>query len=159
MRLQKHQLAALTAHEKMGLPMEGFVMPPPLPRKKRSNEEWRIQSDFFSWARGYLRDQGIPSCLLFHVPNGSMLGGFKTDRQIRGKMLKLAGLTNGVVDVIFLYPRPGYPALLIEFKTPEGVLSDDQIVFRAATVAQGFKHETCHSAEDGRRVLEEYLPQ
>jgi hypothetical protein len=153
MRLQPHQLAALT---------RGEPLPPPLPKKKRDNPEWRIQAAFFALAKPYLDERGVPRCLLFSVPNGSVLGGGKEEwrvkeRQIRGRLLKLAGQANGVVDVIFLCPRNGRPALLIEFKAPNGVLDDDQIIFRDAAIAAGYVHRICYSAEEGLAALTNYI--
>lgn len=155
--LQPHQLRSLQAN---GL---GSPLPAPIIRKKRKNEEWEIQSGFFSQARPFLQSKGIPWQLLFAVPNGSMLksGGMSWEKAvgaIRANMLRMAGQTNGVVDVILLWRTVQWPSLLIEFKTPKGVLSPDQIVFRDAAIRAGFCHNVCRSVDEGMNALKDYLP-
>ena len=154
MRLQKHQLEALTAHDRLvaaGLTTpEMFVMPPPLAKKKRDNQEFRIQCAFVKLWRAGCGDLGIAQCLGFHVPNGSVMGGGSADwqkkeRGIRGKLQKLAGVEDGVLDWLLLVPSENKPSgriwhgLLIEFKKPGGDTSDAQDRFIGFATARGYK--------------------
>lgn len=157
MRLQKHQLAAYTAALKRGEDMNKFNMPDRLPRKGRDNAEWRIQVACFQWWRTYCRTIGVPECLFFSVPNGAMLGSFANERAIRARMLKMAGMVNGVADAVMLVPRGACHAMLIEFKTPTGVLSDDQQVFKAAVVMQGYQHVVIRSLDEFRETVFNYF--
>ncbi len=165
MALQSHQLQALTA---------GLPLPAPLPRKKRDNEEWRIQSDFFSWWRNTAPGLKIWPGLLFHVPNGSMLGDTKQGRIIRAKMLKSAGMVSGVVDCFLSVPvQVKTPHLItpsrwlhgcyIEFKKPlvrtmaQGGLSDAQQEFIGYAMGRGYACHVCYSWEEARDVVLDYL--
>ncbi len=160
MTLQKHQLIALTA---------GQPLPPPLPRKKRDNEEWRIQSDFFSWWRSAAAGLGVWPGLFFHVPNGSMLGDTKKGRMIRAKMLKDAGMVSGVPDCFLAVPKEDRyygvhrGGLYIEFKKPSertkknGGLSDAQQEFIYYAMVGSYSCHVCYSWEEAKAVTLDYL--
>lgn len=146
MRLQPHQLRALTAHEKAGLPAADFVMPPPKPKKKRANEEFTVQSAFVARWRANCASLGIAQCLGFHVNNGSVMGGGnaewqKKERAIRGRLAKLAGVEDGVSDWLLLVPSGKWHGLLIEFKKPGGVPSVAQDLFMGFASARGYRCE------------------
>lgn len=149
-------------------------MPAPMAKRKRDNEEWRIQSDFFRWWRWTAKDLGVWHGLMFHIPNGSLLGDDKISRAIRAKMLKLAGVVNGVVDCFLAVPihfKNGdeqspdgyYGGLWIEFKKPSqrdlknGGLSDAQQEFIGYLTARGYSCHVCYTWQEARDVTLNYL--
>jgi hypothetical protein len=144
------------------------VVPAP-DRRKRDNEEWRIQSDFFRWWREAAPGLRIwPGCL-WHVPNGSMLGDSKKSRVIRSRMLTLAGMWNGVVDTFLMHPVPRPTGLsywhgcFIEFKKPgvrnhkDGGLSPEQVEFINHALAHDYQCRVAYSWEEGRDAVLGYL--
>lgn len=168
MTLQKHQLIALTA---------GQPLPPPIPRKKRDNEEWRIQCAFFSWWEAAAKGLGVWPGLCYHIPNSSFLSGSREERAKRGRWSSMAGVKTGVVDVFLAVPggeiacdhirnealygkRHG---LYIEFKKPSertkknGGLSDAQQEFLGYAMARGYSCHVCYSWEEAKAVTLNYL--
>ena len=71
------------------------------------------------------------------------------------KKLKRMGVLPGVPDLQFILPN-GQTAF-IEMKTPDGVLSDDQIKFRAKVIALGCGYAICITPEDVEMVLTRWL--
>lgn len=150
----------------------GAELPPPAPRKKRDNEEWEIQRDFITWWRATCRMLGVWEKMLYHIPNGSMLGDNKQARIIRANMLALAGVQPGVPDIFLAVPkefrniqseRIFVAGLYIEFKTPKwrnrknGGLSDAQMDFFGFAFARGYHCRVAYSWEEGRDAVLEYL--
>lgn len=94
--------------------------------------EHEIQAAFMKWCQAM--QASYPELAWFHsVPNGSKLP-FTTDDQGRRRcrqaaILKAEGLTPGVLDTHLPVARGGYHSLYIEFKSEDGVLSEDQIRF------------------------------
>lgn len=172
-RLQPHQLAAYSAHNKLGLPVEGFVMPPPIPRKKRTYEESDNQIALFQWWATHCKSFGVAECLLFAIPNGSALGGGKEEWQVRqrvmrGKRLKAEGLRPGTCDIFLAVPRRPTPktlgettkhhdGLFIEMKTAKGTVSEEQELFIGYATARGYKCAICRSAEEAIKEITNYL--
>ena len=163
-RLQRHQLLALAAHQRLGLPPEGFVMPPPLPRKPREYPEFRTQSAFVAIWRANCKSLGIAQCLGFHVNNGSVMGGGnaewqKKERAIRGRLAKLAGVEDGVCDWLLLVPSGKWHGLLIEFKAPKGETSEEQDLFIGYATARGYRCEVHTDENVAWKALLTYLNQ
>lgn len=81
---------------------------------------------FYTWAHNtYLELHG----LLFHVPNEipRAKGETKTDHMRRIQHLKAQGLVSGIPDYIFIgNPAKNKPAIAIELKLPDGVVSAEQ---------------------------------
>ena len=166
MRLQAHQLSALSAHDRLVAAGHAsavdFVMPPPLPKKKRDNQEFRIQCAFVKLWRAGCGDLGIAQCLGFHVPNGSVMGGGSADwqkkeRGIRGKLQKLAGVEDGVLDWLLFVPSGRWHGLLIEFKKPGGATSEAQERFIGFATARGYRCEVHTDAGEAWKSVLEYL--
>ncbi len=138
------------------LSLNGLAAELPAPRK-RQNLEWQLQYQTFQWWRG--ADFGVPRHLFFHVPNGSVLGGTVAERGLKGRMLKLTGMENGVADCFLSVPRGGYHGLYIEFKSPTGMLSPEQKTFLGDVEAQGYFTAVVRTFEDAQIVITEYLTQ
>ncbi len=171
-RLQKHQLAALAAHQRMDLPAEGFVMPPPIPKKKRTYEESDNQIALFQWWATHCKSFSVAECLMFAIPNGSALGGGKEEWQVRqrvmrGKRLKSEGLRPGTCDIFLAVPRrpastngtttTHYDGLFVEMKTSKGVVSEEQESFIGYATARGYRCVVCRSAEEAIKEITNYL--
>lgn len=135
---------------------EGLCAQLPAP-KRRKNDEWRLQYEVFQWWRS--SDFGVPRHLFFHVPNGSVLGGTKWDREIRARMLKLTGMQNGVADCFLSVPRRTWHGMYIEFKTQTGKTSPEQDAFLASVEFQGYFTAVIRSFDDATKMISEYLKQ
>ena len=136
--------------------------PPAKPRRKRDNPEFRIQSAFVKLWRANCASLGIAQCLGFHVPNGSVMGGGNADwqvkeRQIRGRLQKLAGVEDGVCDWLMLVPSGKWHGMLIEFKAPGGTTSEAQDKFIGFATARGYRCEVHTSATEAWQAVLDYL--
>jgi hypothetical protein len=158
--LSDKDLKRLTDHMTATGTASGFV---PTPKKKRKNEEWRLQSFFFRWWRASAKGLGVwPGCC-YHIPNGSMLGDDANSRVIRARMLALAGVETGVVDVFLMVPRGKWHGMYVEFKKPgvrnhkNGGCTDEQVEFLAYATANGYHCVVCYSWEEGRDAVVKYL--
>lgn len=174
MRIPDHELKLRTAYRKEHGSEEGFV-PPPRTRKKRDNEEFRIQCAFVKLWRANCGSLGIAQCLGFHIPNGSVMGGGnaewqKKERAIRGRLQKLAGVEDGVVDWFLSVPmrtrRPSYGTVTtpdwwhgfyIEFKAPKGRTSPEQDAFIGFATARGYRCEIHIDATQAWQAVVNYL--
>ncbi len=145
-RYSNSDIRAMTAN---GL---GAELPAP---KKRQNLEWQLQFATFNWWRG--ADFGVPRHLFFHIPNGSVLGGTAEERGLKGRMLKMTGMENGVADCFLSVARGRWHGCYIEFKSPTGILSAEQRTFLKDVEAQGYFTAVVRTEEDARRVIMEYL--
>lgn len=165
--LSDSQLESIMAQERAGVPPLKIRVPVGVPRRKRDNEEWRIQADFFRWWRATAPGLKVwPGCM-WHIPNGSMLGDDKKSRMIRSRMLTLSGMVNGVLDTFLMHSAPNavgkWNGLFVEFKKPSvrthknGGLSDDQVEFAAQALAHGYQCRVAYSWEEGRDAVLEYL--
>jgi hypothetical protein len=174
------QLKSMTAQARSGVPLAEVKVPPATPRKPRSSPEWQLQYHLFKWWRGYCRTAALEPCLFFAVPNGAALSGGnaqwqKNERGRKGSMLKMTGLTAGVADCFLAVPSKakfeyhtsqGVPhavgmkahaGLFLELKAPKGIVSDDQRVFAAAVVTQGYQHRVVRTLEEAIKEITEYL--
>ena len=158
--LPDKDLARLEAHILATGSPKGFT---PTPKKKRKNEEWKLQSLFFRWWRASAKDLGVWPGMCYHIPNGSLLGDDKQSRTIRARMLMLAGMVSGVPDVFLAVKRGRYGGLYIEFKKPgvrthkNGGCSDEQMEFLAYAMAHDYHCVVCYSWEEGRDAVVGYL--
>jgi hypothetical protein len=176
MTYDAHQLRAMTAQARSGVPLAEVKVPAAKPRKVRSSPEWQLQFQLFKWWRGYCRTIALPECLFFAVPNGAALSGGneqwqKNERGRKGAMLKMTGLTAGVADCFLAVPskarfdKIGSTAvamkadagLFLELKSPKGIVSDDQRVFASAVIAQGYQHRVVRTLEEAVNEIKNYL--
>lgn len=145
MRLTDYDLAVYRrAHGEPDLPL-------PPKRKKRDNEESRMQMALIRWWGAARKGFGVPEQMLFAVPNGGR-------RDVIGaSILKKEGQRNGVSDLMLAVPRGKYHGLFLELKTAKGVLSPAQNQFLADASAQGYAAYACHSFDDAVRIITLYL--
>lgn len=164
-RLQPHQLAAYQHHLKLGLPIEGFVMPAPIPKKPRNNEESVMQRALVRWWALNCRHFDVPELCLLSIPNGGN-GSAK-----RGSIMKAEGQRKGAPDLMLAVTRtiiapikPGcaacivdYSALFLELKTAKGTLSPEQEVFHEILAKQGYKVVVCITLQQCIDTITTYL--
>lgn len=151
-RYQKHQLEAL----RLGQPL-----PPPLPRKKMSQEESLMQRALIRWWTANCRHFGVPELALFSVPNGGARS------PVTGKILKLEGARRGVPDLFLSVPRrptpppgsttPHYSGLFLELKRPQGIVSPEQEVYHEILTKQGYRVVVCRSLQECINQITTYL--
>jgi hypothetical protein len=158
-RLTNSQLRAIAPQIASG---EVPVVPAPKVRRKRDNQEFRIQCAFVKLWRGNCARLGIAQCLGFHVPNGSVMGGGnaewqKKERGIRGRLQKLAGVEEGVADWLLLVPSGRWSGMIIEFKKPGGPASEAQDRFIGFATARGYRCEIHTDADVAWQAVLQYL--
>ena len=95
---------------------------------------------------------------LFSVPNGARLGGAMSKKgfPIAASILKAEGMTEGVSDLFFSYPRGGHSGLYIEMKTPIGKASVAQKEFLKRMTEVGYATAICKSADEAFETLRAY---
>lgn len=88
----------------------------------------------------------------FHsVPNGGARNVWT------GKILKDEGAVSGVADLELLVPRHGYGSLSIEMKTADGKQSQSQKDYAKCLARFNNKYVVCHSLEEFRQAIIDYL--
>jgi hypothetical protein len=108
--------------------------------------EHNNQVTLVMWVRAFK-----PDLLLVSMPNG---GYRKAAEAIR---LKSEGVVAGMPDLMLLEASGGFHGLFIEMKTEVGKLSKKQIEAHQALIERGYKVVTCHSYDQGRQAIEDYL--
>lgn len=118
-------------------------------RKRNTDGEHRLQAECVrTFSMRYPRLRG----LLFAVPNGG-----KRD-EVTAAKLNAEGVVSGVSDLILLCKRGRYGALLIEMKTPKGVLSPSQKRWRALVEGFGeYRYVVCRSTSQFFDEVDAYL--
>lgn len=160
-RIPASELRARTAYRQLHGTEEGFV-PAPRVRRKRDNEEFRIQSAFVKLWRANCERLRIAQCLGFHANNGSVFGSGnaewqKKERSIRGRLAQLAGVEPGVCDWLLLVPSGRWFGMAIEFKKPGGTTSEAQDRFIGFATARGYRCEVHSDANVAWNSLLQYL--
>lgn len=148
----------------------GAELPPPTPKKKRSQEESDMQRALIGWWHLNHAKFGIPEILLFSIPNG----GWRPN-PITGKILKAEGLRKGAPDLMLAVPRVrpnwsgsmeavvatnnnrDYHALFLELKRREGQVTPEQEAFHEMLRAQGYRVEVVRSLIDAINIITSYL--
>lgn len=161
MRLSSKNLSELTAHHAATGNLQAKLTPAK-PRKKQNREEDIIQRNVISWWHGYHGTVKIPERLLYANVNGAALGHGKAEyqikqRQIRGWLLKLAGLRNGVFDLFLAVARKGAHGLYVELKAGDNDTSKDQDMFMYDVRDQGYSAVVCWTAEEAIKEITNYL--
>lgn len=136
----------------------GAKLPEPKARKKRDNEESRIQKSIVAWWRNAAAGFRVPQSLFYSVPNGAHLGGAAQARAIKISILKAEGLAVGWPDLNLDVARNGYHGLRIECKKPGARPGPEQLAIHAELRAQGYDVcSCCDSLELGIKVITDYL--
>ena len=123
-------------------------------KKKRNNEESRIQAACVKWFRlQYPKLQR----LIFSVPNGAVLKGKPEERAIQMRIVKSEGLVPGVADIFLSVPSCDLCGLYIETKTKKGEQSDNQKLFELDAVAQGYGYVIVRSIDEFMNAVRKYF--
>lgn len=117
--------------------------------KKHDKPEERMQIEFFNQVLIFFPK--LPTKLLFAVPNGG------SRNIIEAKKLKAQGVKSGVSDMLLLIPKKGYSCLCLEFKTPTGKQSHEQIEFQNQADKAGNKYVVVRSVKEAINTLKWYL--
>ena len=88
---------------------------------------------------------------IFHVPNG----GYRN--KIEAANLKRQGVKSGVPDLLLLVPNDKYIGLAIEMKVGKNKATENQLRWLKFLKKQGYKTCICYGAEEGIKVIKEYL--
>ncbi len=138
----------------------------PPERKKRSNEEGKMQREVIKWWCMASRGFGVPEILLLSIPNGGGGG------EMRGHWLKMEGCRKGAPDLMLCvagggivmdhakkeaFFRGNYHALFLELKTPTGRLSPEQEVYHGHLRAAGYRVEVVRTFEECVATITSYL--
>lgn len=138
----------------MNLPQSPITsIPPTKPLRRRSHLEYDIQTEFFCVIRKLAKvDERWR--LVYSVPNGSA-------QSMRSRLHEYRmGLTRGVSDVCVDLPSADgrYGFLRIEFKTPAGVQSTEQLEYeRLVTLYGGGLYVVCRSSDEAFRAISAFL--
>lgn len=165
MRLQSHQLKALREWEALPEPKPAFIMPPPLPKKKRSQEESLMQRALIKWWAANCRHFGVPELALFSIPNGGARSA------ITGSIMKAEGARKGVPDLMLAvakfilgvgegtHHKPAHfnHALFLELKRRDGIVSPEQEAYHSLLRAQGYKVVVVRSLQECINEITTYL--
>jgi hypothetical protein len=146
MRLTDTQLYDFMA--KNGMNPEG---PRPKERKRRKNDESRMQCALISWWHVAHAGFGVPERLLFKVSNDGLRS------PVMGAIMKREGLRAGVPDLMLCVPRGIYHALFLELKLPTGKVSDDQKAFIADAWAHNYSAYVAYSLDEAINDITAYL--
>lgn len=130
----------------------GADLPPPAPRKRRSQEESEMQRALIGWWHMQHRVFGVPEILLFSIPNG---GGRASI--VAATILKAEGLRKGAPDLVLAVQRGGCGALFLELKRKDGHVTPEQETFHIRLREQGYRVEVVRSLFDAINVVTEYL--
>lgn len=137
----------------------------PTRTKKNRHEEYEHCLALMSWVRYALRKH--PELrLLYHVPNGAVLGGKMVPGPdgrmvpMEGARLKAMGTKPGIPDYHMPVARGGYLSLYVEMKKlgdGGGRTSKAQREVIEALREEGNRVEVCHGWEAARAVILDYL--
>lgn len=117
--------------------------------QKHDKPEERMQIEFFSQVPIFFPK--LPNKLLFAVPNGG------SRNIVEAKNLKAQGVKSGVSDVLLLISKKGYSCLCMEFKTPVGKQSDEQIEFEKQAEIAGNKYVVVRSVKEAIDIMKWYM--
>lgn len=92
-------------------------------------------------------------------PHVLFTGGFDACKlkPQQGMRRKLAGYLAGTPDIIILKACGGYHGLMLELKSPVGVMSDSQKAFKAAAELAGYAYRMAKSLASAQEAINLYL--
>jgi len=123
-------------------------------KKKRSNEESRLQQACVKWFR---MQYSCYNYVLFAIPNGG------NRSKATGAILKSEGALAGVADLFLSVPKVTYTetttkhGLFIEMKTKDGIQSDNQLAFQKVVELNGYQYAICRSIDEFMKTINDYL--
>ena len=116
------------------------------------------QQKLFTWWRlEGCKTYGLPSCVLFAIPNGGRRDA------VTGARLKAEGVHPGIPDIFLAVSDQLHHGLFIELKRPKapgvraGSPSKAQREVMQALTARGYCCKVAYGADEARQVIEWYL--
>mgnify|MGYP000861699717 FL=1 len=126
-----------------------------IPVKRTAKQgERQLQAQCVAWFR-YQYPQF--ERLLVSIPNGTKFIGSEKQRAIMGKRFKDEGMLPGASDLFLFVPSGELHGLAIEMKLPKGVQSDNQCLFEAAIIEQGYGYVMPRTFEQFVKAVNMYL--
>ncbi len=113
--------------------------------------ETHIQQAVVRWWRDHCHEWQLEPELLFAIPNQA-----RRSRANAGRMLA-EGLLSGVPDVLVAVPRGDCGGFWIEFKSRDGVLSENQRLMLARLTKIGYATVVVRSAAEAQAAITAYL--
>ena len=89
--------------------------------------------------------------LLFAVPNGG------ARLRPEAAILPGEGATNGVADLILLFPAKKFHGMCIEMKSPKGRQQPSQKAWQERVEWAGYKYVICRSFDEFKAEIDAYL--
>lgn len=117
----------------------------------RREPEHDLQAMVVQWWSYKCREFGLPECLLFAVPNGSM-----RHKAVAGK-LKAEGVRAGIPDMMLAAPNGDYHGLFIEHKIKPKKPSVEQDRVIGDLRDQGYQVAVSYSYDETVRHICSYL--
>lgn len=125
-------------------------------RGKKIQHEHIEQVKLFRWAFDNEDLHPELKCM-FAIPNGGVRGGNPRQRMINGINLKREGVRNGVPDIFLAVPRGNFHGLFIEMKHGVNKQTEDQKIWQARLLSQGYTYKLCYSFEIAKLAILEYI--
>jgi len=134
---------------------------PKLEKSFDKHTEHQIQSAFFALCYQHRNKYPVLNRLIFAIPNGGNLVKNTNKKgqnfSWEGKKLKDEGMKSGVLDVFLSVPNTKYHGLYLEFKSKNGVISDNQMLFCNEVRAQGYLAEFFNNEIEAFNFVVKYL--
>jgi len=115
-------------------------------KRKRKSVEHKEQVRLVQRVRAF-----YPDVLIAAIPNG---GDRTPSERLR---LHGEGVLAGMPDLCVLRRSRGFAGLFVEMKTKVGVVSEEQGVIARRLNAEGYLCVIARSADEGFKIIEEYL--
>lgn len=127
------------------------------------------QQAVIAWWESYCKTRNLHECLLFSVPNGSVLAGDAKHRAIQMARLKREGLRAGCPDLFLAVPkfhRVGavitgtiiFCGMALEMKRADGGnLTIEQSEFHFSLRDKGYNCVVCWGADEAIKAIRAYI--
>lgn len=131
----------------------------------RSGKEFGEQTAFICWINSAETRKAFP---VLYRPDGkpklfAINNNAGTGDAIRGARAKMAGVVDGVADLMLPLARHGVNGLFVEMKQRKfkgkkrGGLQDCQVAFSESVREDGFGYAVAYGWEEAREILKLYL--
>lgn len=133
-------------------PAAGSTPPPFVPEGvKDERTESQLQQELMRWWAVEAARLGKPEHLLMAFP----LQGKRT--KANASRMKAEGMRAGTPDMLLNLARGRYHGLWVEFKRPDGTLTDSQKDMLADLSAEGYAAFACYGLDAAQKLIRRYL--
>ncbi len=130
---------------------------PPQPKKRHHrNDEAVLQAKCVQWL---WNEHPETRGLYIAIPNENSRSVYETKKQqlVSGAMRKAVGVMAGAADTALFFPRGGYNAAFIEFKTPIGRQSSVQYEWQQKVERAGYYYTIVRTLDEFKEKMDWYL--